>query len=78
MLTANHPITCMDPLTRIKENIITRMKIDRGISYGMARKIFEEKIQASYKFTDDLAKDEADELQDIEEKRLNAEKILQE
>jgi hypothetical protein len=32
--------------TRTKENIITRMKIDRGISYGMARKIFEEKIQA--------------------------------
>jgi hypothetical protein len=49
------------------------MKIDRGISYKMARKIFEEKIQASKKthaeiagkFIDDLAKDEANELQDI-------------
>jgi hypothetical protein len=43
------------------------MKIDRDISYGMARKIFEEKIQASKKtyaeiagkYIDDLAKDEA-------------------
>jgi hypothetical protein len=62
------------------------MKIDRGISYGMARKIFEEKIQASKKtfaeiagrFIDDLARDEANELQDTKEKRLNTEKILQE
>jgi hypothetical protein len=29
---------------RTKENIITRMKIDRGISYGMARNIFDQKI----------------------------------
>jgi hypothetical protein len=49
------------------------MKIDRGISYGMAQKIIEEKIQASKKlyaeiagkFIDDLARDEANELQDI-------------
>jgi hypothetical protein len=52
----------------------------------MARKIFEEKIQApkkayaeiAGKFIDDLAKDDANELQDIKEKRLNVEKIFQE
>jgi Mg2+ and Co2+ transporter CorA len=62
------------------------MKIDRAISYGLPRKIFEEKIQASKKtyakiagkFIDDLAKDEANELQAIKEKRLNTEKILYE
>jgi hypothetical protein len=62
--------------TRTKENIITRMKIDRGISYGMARKIFEEKIQASKKtyaeiagkFIDDLARDEANELKILRKK----------
>jgi hypothetical protein len=56
------------------------------ISYLLARKIFEEKIQASKKtyaeiagkFIDDLARDEANELQDIKEKRLNIEKIFQE
>jgi hypothetical protein len=62
-----------------KENIITRMKIDRGISYGVVRKIFEEKIQASKKtyaeiagkFIDDLAKYGANELQAIKKKRLD-------
>jgi hypothetical protein len=52
----------------------------------MAREIFEEKIQASkktyaeiaFKFIDDLAKDEANELQAFKEKRLNTEKIFQE
>jgi hypothetical protein len=52
----------------------------------MARKIFEEKIQApkkacaeiAGKFIDDLAKDDANELQDIKGKRLKVEKILQE
>jgi hypothetical protein len=65
--------------------IIRRMKIDRGISYGMARKIFKEKMQAlkktyaeiAGKFIDDLVKDEANELKTIEEKRLNTEQILQ-
>jgi hypothetical protein len=61
------------------------MKIDRGIFYGMARKIFEEKIQASKKtyaeivgnkFIDDLAKDEANKLQATKEKKLNTEKIF--
>jgi hypothetical protein len=66
--------------TRVVENIIIR-KRDQSISYGMAVKIFKEKIQVSKKtyaeiagkFIDDLACDEANELQDIKEKRLNTE-----
>jgi hypothetical protein len=56
--------------------IIRRMKIDRGISYGTARKIFTY-AEIAGKFIGDLVKDEANELKTIEEKRLNTEQILQ-
>jgi hypothetical protein len=41
--------------TRVVENIIIRIKVDQGIFYGVARKIFEEKIQASKKTYAEIA-----------------------
>jgi hypothetical protein len=75
-----------DCQTRIKENIIIRMKIDRGISYGMARKIFDQKIdhekqsyaEAAGNFAEKLAREEANQLESIRQKRMTTEKLLQE
>jgi hypothetical protein len=72
--------------TRAIEMTITRMKIDRGISYGMARKMFDERVnnqKATYadmaaKQSDDMAKSLAIELNTVKAKRQNIQKIVEE
>jgi hypothetical protein len=71
--------------TRVFENIIIRIKVDEGISYGMARKIFDSKIQnakQSYaematEYAENFAGEQINELTSIKEKREHAENILQ-
>jgi hypothetical protein len=72
--------------TRAIEMTITRMKIDRGISYGMARKMFDERVnnqKATYadmaaKQADDMAKSLVMELNTVKAKRQNIQKIIEE
>jgi hypothetical protein len=63
--------------TRATETIFTRMKIDRGISYGMDRKIFEDKFHQQWVCRDGgkirLELGESYELEEVKEHKAQAE-----
>jgi hypothetical protein len=71
--------------TRFVENVIIRIKVDESISYGLARKIFDDKIQnakQSYaematEYAENFAREQINELTSIIEKREHVENILQ-
>jgi hypothetical protein len=71
--------------TRVVKNIIIRIKVDECISYGIARKIFDSKIQnakqscaeMATKCGENFAREQINEGTSIKEKREHAENILQ-